>query len=129
MPSVPSWRCCTRREGGRPTPFLKPMRAISDNARPLISTCCWPSVEHRPGYTSPVPVQSVRLAGQGTVVCLPSGAHRVGHSCHLLFEPAMDQRPSAVAIAFAAFAIWGFWLSRRPHMPAAVLVLFLGVVA
>jgi hypothetical protein len=34
----------------------------------------------------------------------------------------------ALAIAFAAFAIWGLWLSRRPHMPAAVFGLFLGVV-
>jgi hypothetical protein len=35
----------------------------------------------------------------------------------------------ALAVAFAAFAIWGFWLSRRRHMSAAVLVLFVGVVA
>jgi hypothetical protein len=35
----------------------------------------------------------------------------------------------ALAIAFAAFAIWGFWLSRQRHMPAAVTVLFLTVVA
>ena len=34
----------------------------------------------------------------------------------------------ALAIAFAAFAIWGFWLSRQRHMPAAVTVLFLAVV-
>lgn len=34
-----------------------------------------------------------------------------------------------LAIAFAAFAIWGLWLSRRRHMRAAVAVLFLGVVA
>jgi hypothetical protein len=34
-----------------------------------------------------------------------------------------------LAVAFAAFAIWGFWLSRRRHMSAAVIVLFLGVVA
>jgi hypothetical protein len=34
-----------------------------------------------------------------------------------------------LAAAFAAFAIWGFWLSRRRHMSAAVIVLFLGVVA
>jgi hypothetical protein len=34
-----------------------------------------------------------------------------------------------LAVAFAAFAIWGFWLSRRRHMSAAVFVLFLGVVA
>jgi Domain of unknown function (DUF4105) len=33
-----------------------------------------------------------------------------------------------LAIAFAAFAIWGLWLSRRRNMPAAVAVLFLGVV-
>ena len=33
-----------------------------------------------------------------------------------------------LAIAFAAFAIWGLWLSRRRHMPAVVAVLFLGVV-
>src|SRR5690606_31250888 len=32
-----------------------------------------------------------------------------------------------LAIAFAAFAIWGLWLSRWRHMPAAVAVLFLGV--
>ena len=35
----------------------------------------------------------------------------------------------ALAVAFAAFAVWGFWLSRRRYMPAAVLVVFLGVVA
>jgi Domain of unknown function (DUF4105) len=35
----------------------------------------------------------------------------------------------ALAVAFAAFAIWGFWLSRRRRMPALVLVVFLGVVA
>jgi hypothetical protein len=34
-----------------------------------------------------------------------------------------------LAIAFAAFAIWGVWFSRRPRMRAAVAVLFLGVVA
>ena len=33
-----------------------------------------------------------------------------------------------LAIAFAAFAIWGLWLSRRRNMPAVVAVLFLGVV-
>jgi hypothetical protein len=35
----------------------------------------------------------------------------------------------ALAAAFAMFAIWGLWLSRRRHAPAAVVVLFLGVVA
>jgi uncharacterized protein DUF4105 len=34
----------------------------------------------------------------------------------------------ALAVAFAAFAIWGFWLARRRHTSAAVLVLFVGVV-
>jgi hypothetical protein len=34
-----------------------------------------------------------------------------------------------LALAFAAFAVWGFWLSRRRHMRMAVIVLFLGVVA
>jgi len=34
----------------------------------------------------------------------------------------------ALAIAFAAFAIWGTWLSRRPHTRAAVTLAFLGVV-
>jgi hypothetical protein len=34
----------------------------------------------------------------------------------------------ALAIAFAAFAIWALWLSRRPRMPLAFAVLFLGVV-
>ena len=33
-----------------------------------------------------------------------------------------------LAIAFAAFAISGLWLSRRRHMSAAVAVLFLGVL-
>lgn len=33
-----------------------------------------------------------------------------------------------LAIAFSAFAIWGVWLSRWRYMPAAVTVLFLGVV-
>jgi Domain of unknown function (DUF4105) len=34
-----------------------------------------------------------------------------------------------LALAFAAFAIWAFWLSRQRRMSRAVLVLFLGVVA
>ena len=34
-----------------------------------------------------------------------------------------------LAVAFALFAIWGFWLSHRRHTSAAVFVLFLGVVA
>jgi hypothetical protein len=34
-----------------------------------------------------------------------------------------------LAAAFAAFAIWGFWLTRRRLMPVAVIVLLLGVVA
>jgi len=34
-----------------------------------------------------------------------------------------------LAAAFAVFAIWAFWLTRRRLMPAAVIVLFLGVVA
>jgi hypothetical protein len=34
-----------------------------------------------------------------------------------------------LAIAFAAFSIWGFWLSRRRHMSAVVVVLFFAVVA
>ncbi|WP_457092381.1 Lnb N-terminal periplasmic domain-containing protein [Microvirga sp. P5_D2] len=36
---------------------------------------------------------------------------------------------TGLAAAFAAFAVWGLWLSRRRHMPAVVVVLFLGVVA
>ena len=35
----------------------------------------------------------------------------------------------ALAVFFAAFAIWGFWLSRRRHTSLAAFVLFLGVVA
>jgi hypothetical protein len=35
----------------------------------------------------------------------------------------------ALAAAFAAFAIWAFWLSRRRRMPAAAYALALGVVA
>jgi Domain of unknown function (DUF4105) len=34
-----------------------------------------------------------------------------------------------LAVAFAVFAIWGFWLSRRRHASMAVFVLFIGVVA
>ena len=34
-----------------------------------------------------------------------------------------------LALGFAAFAIWGFWLSRRRRMRLAVIALFLGVVA
>ena len=33
-----------------------------------------------------------------------------------------------LAGAFAAFAIWACWLSRRPHMSLVLIVLFLGVV-
>jgi hypothetical protein len=35
----------------------------------------------------------------------------------------------ALAIAFAAFMIWAFWLSRRRHSATAAVVVFLGVVA
>jgi hypothetical protein len=35
----------------------------------------------------------------------------------------------ALAVAFAAFAIWALWLSRQRRMPAVFFVLFLGVVA
>jgi Domain of unknown function (DUF4105) len=34
-----------------------------------------------------------------------------------------------LAVAFAAFAIWGFWLSRRRRMPAVVFAVVLGVIA
>jgi hypothetical protein len=34
-----------------------------------------------------------------------------------------------LAAAFAAFAIWAFWLSRQRRMPAVTIVLVLGVVA
>ena len=34
-----------------------------------------------------------------------------------------------LAMAFAAFAIWAFWLSRQRRMPVVALGLFLGVVA
>jgi Domain of unknown function (DUF4105) len=34
-----------------------------------------------------------------------------------------------LAIGFAAFAVWGFWLSRRPLSSTAVFVLFLAVLA
>ena len=35
----------------------------------------------------------------------------------------------ALAVAFAAFAIWALWLSRRRRMSVVFIVLFLGVVA
>ena len=35
----------------------------------------------------------------------------------------------ALAVSFAAFAIWAFWLSRRRHMQALAFALVLGVVA
>jgi hypothetical protein len=34
-----------------------------------------------------------------------------------------------LAVAFAAFAIWAFWLSRRRRMPAVAIGVILGVVA
>src|SRR6266568_8239668 len=34
-----------------------------------------------------------------------------------------------LAVAFAAFAVWACWLSRRRHTTAVFLVVFLGVVA
>ena len=34
-----------------------------------------------------------------------------------------------LAVAFAAFAIWAFWLSRERHMPVVVIALVLGIVA
>jgi hypothetical protein len=34
-----------------------------------------------------------------------------------------------LAVAFAAFAIWAFWLSRQRRMPAVAIALVLGVVA
>jgi hypothetical protein len=36
---------------------------------------------------------------------------------------------TALAVVFAAFAAWGFWLSRWRHASAAVVVVFLGVAA
>ena len=39
--------------------------------------------------------------------------------------PALRLGPS---VAFAAFAIWAFWLSRRRRMPAVAIALVLGVV-
>jgi hypothetical protein len=33
-----------------------------------------------------------------------------------------------LAVAFAAFAIWAFWLSRQRHMPALAIALVLGVI-
>jgi hypothetical protein len=33
-----------------------------------------------------------------------------------------------LAVAFAGFAIWAFWLTRRRHMPAVAFVLVLGVI-
>ena len=34
-----------------------------------------------------------------------------------------------LAVAFAAFAIWAFWLSRQRHMPVVVIALVFGIVA
>jgi uncharacterized protein DUF4105 len=34
-----------------------------------------------------------------------------------------------LAVAFAAFTVWAFWLSRQRRMPAVAIVLVLGVVA
>jgi len=34
-----------------------------------------------------------------------------------------------LAVAFAAFAIWAFWLSRQRRMPAVAIALVLGIVA
>jgi len=36
---------------------------------------------------------------------------------------------TGLAIAFAAFAVWAFWLSRRRYMTTAAIAAFLGVVA
>ena len=65
---------------------------------------------------------------RGNLVSLPGPAHRVGHPGHLLFESAVGVAALALAIAFAAFAIWALWLSR-PRRTIAFTVLFLGVVA
>lgn len=35
----------------------------------------------------------------------------------------------ALAVAFAAFAVWALWLSRQRHMPVIVFALFFGVAA
>lgn len=35
----------------------------------------------------------------------------------------------ALAVAFAVFAIWAFWLSRRRSMPAVAIALVVGVIA
>ncbi|MGB6939605.1 MAG: DUF4105 domain-containing protein, partial [Xanthobacteraceae bacterium] len=35
----------------------------------------------------------------------------------------------ALAVVFAAFAVWALWFSRRRHMPAVAAALFLGVIA
>src|SRR5215469_8202805 len=34
-----------------------------------------------------------------------------------------------LSVAFAAFAIWAFWVSRQRRMPAVAIALVLGVVA
>jgi hypothetical protein len=34
----------------------------------------------------------------------------------------------SLAVAFAAFAVWALWLSRRRHMPALVIALSIGVM-
>lgn len=34
-----------------------------------------------------------------------------------------------LAVAFAAFAVWGLWLSGRRRMPMVVMAMFLGVLA
>ena len=60
---------------------------------------------------------------------LCQAAHRLGHAGHLLFESAVAALRLALAVAFAAFAIWACWFSRRRRMSAVFIALFLGVVA
>ena len=56
-------------------------------------------------------------ADRGILVSVQGAAHRVGHAGDLLFEFAVGGLRLGLAIAFAAFAIWAVWLSRRRRMP------------
>ena len=54
------------------------------------------------------------------------GAHHVERPRHLLLEPAVGRAAHWPGGGLRGFAVWALWLSRRRHMPAVVIVLFLG---
>ena len=71
----------------------------------------------------------VRLADQGDLDFLRGFAHRMGHPRHLLFEPPWANARLALAVCFAAIAVWAIWLSRRRQAITVFVLLLIGLVS